>query len=301
MKRIYSFVALIAMSIQWSIACPPTSDSLFAQRFPYMESMKQMEPDFDVVAINAALDLVESTYADYLRPAGVEFSIKRDFSNNYKNAHPRREGSKWFIDLYGGTFNRSQVKYSSVDFAYLLACHEIGHHLAGTNFYYPPYEWAAGEGQSDYYSSLKCMRRVLQNTDNQAWLTEFETSVAADAFMNAELGHAKTACQPAWADPTQFALCVRSAVAGVMFSVNFDEPAVSIATPSTERTSATYIEHPVGQCRVDSFLNGARCSADYLVETDLKDPTIGTCPKSETLGLRPACWYVYPEPITYDI
>jgi hypothetical protein len=274
-----------------ALACPPSPDSLYAPKIPFYDHKQELEPDFDVATINAALDRVEAYYQDYLRPAGVEFSINRMWTNNYKNAHPRRVGNQWIIDLYGGTFDRKQVTYSTVDWATVLACHEIGHHLGGTHFYPGEWSWAAGEGQSDYFSTLKCMRRILGEDDNVAYMTQFEANLGEDAKMRAELAVAKETCGKAWSDPQDQALCTRSALSGVMFSINFDGKSVSLATPDANRTSSTYYYHPDYQCRVDTFLSGARCTVDERIENDMTDPKVGNCEQSDELGKRPACWF----------
>jgi len=258
----------------------------------YLASPK-VEPDFDVAAINGALDLVQNTYADYLRPAGIELVINRVFDTHYRNAHPRRKGNQWFIDIYGGMFSPKLNKYPTTDYAILIACHEVGHHLGGTVFFPGSLSWISGEGQADYFATLKCMRRVLGSEDNILWVEKFEASLRdSDEQLKTELVHAKSTCAEAWPDSKDMSMCVRSGMASVQTAINLRFGSVSIATPSADRAVSMTHAYPSPQCRLDTLVSGARCSIDRDVETSLSDPTVGNCGASEPLGARPTCWYV---------
>ena len=64
--------------------------------------------------------------------------------------------------MFGGL---ARHKLVTPDGFALVACHEMGHHLGGA-----PRRggWASNEGQSDYYATTKCARRIWAEDNNAA-------------------------------------------------------------------------------------------------------------------------------------
>ena len=106
------------------------------------------------------------------------------------------------------------------------------------------------------------------------------------------------ACQAQWSHPADAEICVRSSMAGLSFakvSQEFESNPVALNFTKPDLTVVTSLfeSHPKGQCRLDTFLQGALCSVDKSVDFSETDVTIGACNKStgHAIGLRPSCWY----------
>lgn len=79
------------------------------------------------------------------------------------NASAQRMGSTWVVNMYGGLARHNEI---TIDGFALVLCHEIGHHLGGAPKYGGFNTWGTNEGGSDYFATLKCLRRIFQNDDN---------------------------------------------------------------------------------------------------------------------------------------
>lgn len=87
-------------------------------------------------------------------PTDHDIAIRLDSLNPRVNAEVVKENGLVAIVVWGGMI--SHPKMSAPTF-YLLLCHELGHFLGG-----PPLKsrngWSSTEGQSDYYSSINCVK-----------------------------------------------------------------------------------------------------------------------------------------------
>ncbi len=254
----------------------------------FVEGQGLSEQDF-----NDVLDRIEEVYAPIVKQAGGELEIKRLWSNGTVNASANRLGDKYILNMYGGL---ARHRVMTKDGFALVACHELGHHLGGA----PKIgtRWASNEGQSDYYAGLKCLRRVLANQKNASVVTSADYK--ADDTLAGE-------CQKSFRSDNDVALCVRSGMGGMAVSLLFKDlrkenknPAFD--TPDQKVVSETYHGHPATQCRLDTYLAGAVCTAKLDDELDDKDADAGTCSrKNMTRGVRPLCWYADPHASSFDI
>src|SRR5690606_31922377 len=98
------------------------------------------------------LNRIEAEFSGDAAARGARLIVSRLWSNGTVNASASRFGNSWIITMYGGFARHPAISYDA--FA-AVACHELGHHLAGV----PKYNgtWASAEGQADYYSTLKCL------------------------------------------------------------------------------------------------------------------------------------------------
>ena len=179
-----------------------------------------------------------------------------------------------------------------------VLCHEMGHHLGG----FPKGKgifgssWASNEGQADYYATMKCFRRLAGTEDNVA------------AMSNVVLPkEVKDSCSTAFHSQSEIALCERESMAGKLLAqVLYElgrgssrgsrgEPATAPAfgTPSTDVVSATDDQHPLAQCRLDTYFQGSICTANMNEEFGKNEGSTGACAqeKGDTSGYRPVCWY----------
>ena len=68
---------------------------------------------------------------------------------------------------------------------------------------------------------------------------------------------------------------------------------LSITVPDVREVDATFVKHPIPQCRLDTYIAGALCNIDPDEPTSFLDPAVGTCARKDgyEIGVRPRCWY----------
>jgi hypothetical protein len=182
------------------------------------------------------------------------------------------------IQISGGLINDEPM---TTDTLALSICHELGHLLGGGPKKMPDSArmgWLSAEGQADYYSTLKCFRKVIPvlslSPADQAALAESEEQAIHKLCSNSECERTLRA-----ADRLINALAAR----------NGGGP-VGLTTPSdvvVETTNAA--AYPPFQCRLDTMVRGSFCDTgpdENLSDTDWNQ---GTC--SEKNNSRPLCWY----------
>jgi hypothetical protein len=206
----------------------------------------------------------------------------------------------WKIEFSGGLARRPEL---SADGMTLIVCHEIGHHVAGFPFVSgTPFGgyWAAVEGQSDYYSTQVCARRM--------WENEHELNAS---FAGAVSAAAKLKCDAAFAQPEARNLCYRTTVAAESvirtMAALMNKPVPSYETPDTSVSRGNMENHPPIQCRFDTLFQGSVCAADFDdrlipgkkteggregLEAE-REASLNSCTTFSqfALGLRPACWF----------
>lgn len=229
---------------------------------------------------NSVIDRALEIYEPIVKAKGATLKVERLWDDSTVNAAATRYGKTWVVEMYGGLARHPEITEEA--FAAVL-CHEIGHHLGGA----PKYggDWAAVEGQSDYFSVTKCMRYMYENADNEAWLK----TVQVDAF-------AANRCNQQWSNRNEELVCLRSAVAGQSIAKMFlalegSGTEAKYNTPDQKIVNRTNPNHPDPQCRLDTLFNGATCKMEKSVEMG-DDVLKGTCNQGvDTYGWRPRCWY----------
>ncbi|OQW52794.1 MAG: hypothetical protein A4S09_08090 [Proteobacteria bacterium SG_bin7] len=228
---------------------------------------------------NAVLDKVYEIYKPIFKEHKAEFVIQRFWDDDTVNAYAFREGKKWNIAMYGGLARHEEV---TRDGFMLVACHEIGHHLGG----YPRGGWASNEGNSDYYGTLKCLRRMWNNGDSIEIVKKMKVDKKA-----VEL------CEEQWEGNEERAICERASMAGKslgrLLAVLGGQEMPEFDTPDSTVVTKTNHAHPAAQCRLDTYFHGALCTVDWNQDMDEEDPNVGACKVSEVGGRR-ACWFKEP-------
>lgn len=230
---------------------------------------------------NDIITKVESFYRPVVAKQGATLTFEREWSDDTVNAYASRSGNQWIISMYGGLARHEAI---TEDAFTLVACHEVGHHLGGAPRYRG--QWAANEGQADYFGTLKCLRNVFLGDDN--------VSIARSLNVPATVVRQ---CESSYGDAASIALCERSAMAGrstaeLMRVLNNSSP-IDFTTPDPTQVSATSDAHPAAQCRLDTYLNGAVCQVSKDEPLSDTDATVGTCSEERSfrIGVRPRCWY----------
>lgn len=234
---------------------------------------------------NEVLDHVEDIYAPIISARGKKFQVERKWSDGTVNAYAQQSGNTWRISMFGGLARHEAI---SADGFALVACHETGHHLGGEpkKKSWWSSSWASNEGQSDYFGALKCLRKYMENDDNQAIVAKMEVPALVT-----------TQCQANFTAASDIALCQRISMAGhstaTLLGTLGGTPVVSFDTPDSSAVSSTNHNHPKAQCRLDTYFAASLCdkSADEdIVEGDFN---AAQCARVDGYDIqaRPTCWY----------
>jgi hypothetical protein len=248
---------------------------------------------------NAVIDKVVNIYAPIISNMGANLVVDRNWSDGTVNAYASQSGKNWKIAMFGGLARHSTI---TEDGFALVVCHELGHHIGGA-----PKKggstssggggwwgggagvssWASNEGQSDYFATLKCLRKAWLNDDNE--------SIVAAMDVPAPLA---AACKKATKNHRQdTALCIRNGMAGQsvadLFSALSRLPKALFDTPDKNVVASTNDNHPRAQCRLDTYFQGSLCDVSMNEDVSQKDEVKGTCHPSlgHKEGLRPLCWF----------
>lgn len=228
---------------------------------------------------NKVIDGAEKVYAPIIAERGGKLLVKRLWDNPTVNASAQQVNGNWILNMYGGLARHEAV--TAEGFA-LVVCHELGHHLGGFPKYSGGLSWAANEGQSDYFATLKCLRKIFP---------------ADSAPENVDPFAAK-ACEETYPKGPERNLCLRNTLAGMSIAKLFqalrrqDVPP-AFDTPDSSVVSSTYDSHPGTQCRLDTYFQGSLCAKPVSEDVSSTQPAPGTCTASQGFekGLRPLCWY----------
>ncbi len=219
---------------------------------------------------------LENLYSADVSSRGGKLVVTKAWASTEVNAYAQREKEEWKVILLGGI---GRHKFMTEDGFALIVCHEIGHHLGGV----PRSDgidigWATNEGQSDYYSTMKCLRRYWKNADNARIISSLNIPETL-----------RTKCE-------NEALCIRSGMAGLSAANVFADLAwfgkkPKFETPDTKIVKQIYSSHPKAQCRLDTYFQGSLCEASY--NDEMTSETEGACHESlgHKQGMRPLCWF----------
>lgn len=228
-----------------------------------------------------ALKKIETTYKDDVAKLGLNLVVDGEYENDTQNAYTSRLGKTQLIKVYGGVAKAATISADDISF---IACHELGHTLGGNpntsvgnNTYY------SNEGQSDYFASVKCFKRINRSEDNESIVSGLKVPFTIKAACNEQFKD----------DANEAALCIRTSMAGLetatWIAVIGKVAPLSIERKDPTIASSTNLSFPSTQCRLDTFLAGALCKSKTFGDdpTKLND---GYCANNE-IGARPLCWF----------
>ncbi len=232
----------------------------------------------------SVMNRYESVYKPIVAAEGGTLVLNRLWTDATVNANATRFWNQWYINMYGGL---ARYPGMTADGMMLVVCHETGHHI-GRQPYMGPlrWGWATNEGGADYFSALKCARKVFAADDNEKIVSALGVAPEIMAQCNANFANLKEAM-----------LCARSAHAGtilakVLSSLSKDSTPPQVTTPDKNVVADIYDAHPAAQCRLDTYYQASICQVSANAELDIRDYHINSCvgPKFK-LGLRPNCWF----------
>ena len=206
---------------------------------------------------DSVIDKVNALYAPIVEAQGARLIFNRKWEDNTVNASAARDmsrGTEWYVSMYGGLARHPQM---TEDGFLMVVCHELGHHLGGypkkTQAFQVDRKWSSVEGQSDYFATLKCARRVFEKESNE----EILATKVVPAFVIKQ-------CGESFKSKHEQFICQRSALAGQEISqfiavLTKESKPVSFETPDKKKVMMIEKDHNKAQCRLDTFFQGALC------------------------------------------
>ncbi len=255
----------------------------------------------DEAGLQKMVTQLQEAYAPIVKTHGGRLNIKGSWRDEKLNAAASQLFGSWNVVISGGLVRRPEL---TTDGAMLILCHEMGHHLGGFAFGGgSPIggNWASNEGQSDYFATQSCARKI--------WAPELERNEQSYQSSSLEI---RSQCAKVWEDQASQNLCARvlqasESVALTMAALRKDPTAPTFSTPDLSVVEQTYSGHPATQCRLDTSLQGALCTAAFdenfipgkkakggrSSEAAELESANFSCTKTSNynIGLRPACWF----------
>jgi hypothetical protein len=248
---------------------------------------------------NAIINSIIEQYKPLATLHGGNLSSNNKWSDATVNASAEQQtfGSRWIVNMYGGLARRPEV---TPDGFALVVCHELGHHFGGYAFYSDD-DWAGAEGQADYFATESCAHKI--------WGTQLELNAKAAETVAPT---AKAKCDAAWGSVDQRNLCYRTATASMSLATLLAKLG-SEADPSFDKNdpavvTTTDVNHPAGQCRLDTYVNGALCATAFdenvipgrnhaegqtskAAELEAGKYSCLATKGTRVVGDRPLCWF----------
>lgn len=227
---------------------------------------------------NKIISDIDEIYQPIFKDKGLSLQSFANWRSSQVNARATRSGRVRKIIIFGGMGRHPLVNSDELS---LIVCHEIGHHLGGAP---KASAWASGEGQADYFATMKCLRKLFLKFPKTIDAIELPRSIVQN-------------CQKSFANEADIQVCIRSNLAGLNIATLFSTLSdINAPDPNiTDSNIVTYTNHrhPVPQCRFDTYSAGALCLVDHIDDFSSKDETMGACHyrNGDSEGLRPKCWF----------
>lgn len=238
---------------------------------------------------------LEKIYSPIVKARGGFLVFKSNWESSTVNAYASRHGkededgeeqeprNEYRVIFLGGL---ARHKFMTRDGFSLVICHELGHHLAGAPALDGDTAWASIDGQSDYFATSKCLRRLWSRQDNARPL---QGKRLPEILLKK--------CQEHWSREEDKNLCLRSGMAAqnvgqVFGDINRTWKTPNFETPDLKVVKKTFSGHPKPQCRLDTYFQGVLCEVSFKDDFGA-DPVIGSChPRlGHQVGARPLCWF----------
>ncbi len=290
MTTLLQFLLIIALSL------PTIAMGSFPENNLHLEdNINRKDANITEAQFNQIITHVESYYSSIVESHDATLTFERNWKDSTVNAYANQTGSIWTVAMFGGLARRPEV---SQDGFTMVVCHELGHHLAG--FPLKGSRWAASEGQSDYFATAVCAKRLW--SDQHEINAQYRTIVPE---------YVKFRCDAVNRDISAQDLCYRIGMAGksladVLASMNdLDQP--SYETIDTAVVETTYTSHPAAQCRLDTYISGVLCNENFpdfeipgrnhpegqgSMEAE-REASLVSCVETRffNYGNRPRCWF----------
>ncbi len=284
---ILTIAAAATMTMNPIIACGQNGhDGFLPENDMWIGTNVKLAGGITEAVFNEVLDRVEDIYAPVISARGKNFQVIRNWSDGTVNAYAQQSGNTWKVSMFGGLARHEAI---TADGFALVACHETGHHLGGEpkKKSWWSSSWASNEGQSDYFGALKCLRKYIENDDNQA--------IMADVNVPAQV---VTECQQNFSASSDIAMCQRVAMAGLstatlLGNIGREAEVPAFNTPDASTVSSTNHNHPKAQCRLDTYFAASLCDKSQDEDIVEGDFNAAQCARVDGYDIqaRPTCWY----------
>lgn len=240
---------------------------------------------------NTVLDKVERAYSSFVSQqtnGQDKLVIERRWTDETVNAYATQENpGEYRIVMFGGLARHEAVNEDAMA---LVACHELGHHMGGAPRKNDPTgkkRWASNEGQADYWGTMKCLRNLFENDNNDKVVKNLKVPAILDAQ-----------CRSIYTNTNEIALCKRTAMAGYQVGRLFndlsgDQKPVDFNTPDKNVVTTMFDAHPASQCRLDTYFQASLCDHGFGEIVSTTDANVAVCSEvnGDKVGNRPKCWY----------
>ena len=240
--------------------------------------------EIDEIIFDRVADRIFDRYDAIAYYLGGDLSVNANWEAETVFASASQDDSLWKINIYGGLARRPEM---TVDGLTVVACHELGHHLAG---YPQATAWSAAEGNSDYFALYACARDF--------WRDDLDINALYQTIIPA---YPRQLCDLRYASQGQDRqnLCYREMMAGFSLAellayledgpINWDEP-------EKNEVRYTNLNYPSAQCRFDTLMQSALCDARFdfnQIPWNEKEIVDISCHQNSgaEVGLRPRCWF----------
>ncbi len=249
------------------------------------DAKSMVNSNLDEVKFNEVIDSVLAVYDPIVSSMGGKLKVERNWEDGTVNAYASRRGGTWNVAMFGGLARHQAI---TPDGFALVVCHELGHHIGGA----PKKKswmssWASNEGQSDYFATLKCLRKTFRNDNNIEIMAKVQVPAAV-----------VSTCATQFNNADDQALCQRGAMAGMSTARLFQElrkqpESPKFTTPDSKVVSKTDDAHPGTQCRLDTYFAGAICAELDADDVHQSNEDEGVCYRAngDKTGVRPLCWF----------
>lgn len=242
----------------------------------------------------AATTAVLNAYAGAATKNGAKLVMINDWADPTVNAYAEEEDGNYNVHMFGGLARRPEI---TPDGFSLVVCHELGHHLGGFPLYSTT-DWAASEGQADYWGVKDCGKKLWEKSPAT------NKKAAQKIIADGHVPRAVDLCSKVYAKSGEnnVNLCIRIASAGQSLAdllANLGgETAPEYSTPDRSRVTTTNVAHPAAQCRLDTYLSADLCPRrqpyGVITRTETTDrPYSCTQVDGYPAGIqaRPRCWF----------
>ncbi len=225
-----------------------------------------------------AQNLIKKAYLEDLKKEDISLVIY-DFWNNSGLVTASNAYRVISLQVSGDYAQRKAITF---DGFVLILCHELGHAVSYAPASYFDEQTKLGssyEGQADYFSTLKCFKKVFKNEKKTINNNLLPPQIVDD-------------CKKIYPQQDGFNLCKRGMLASMSFieTLGHVDQTFSLVNKDPEISDFSNPFHPDDQCRLDTLKAGLLCSIDE--ELSMFNALQGAChSKRNPIAARPACWF----------
>jgi hypothetical protein len=242
----------------------------YAETKHYYAAGAVTEQDFEDV-----MEAIRTIYEPIFSSFGATLNVYGDWNDETVNAYADQDGTNWNVNFFGGL---AKHPFMTREGFAMVACHEIGHHIAGYPFYAG--QWASNEGNSDFYATAACAKMIFDENSPLVYQWDLMKKKPKPTPTPAPGGNCSTSV-------CKIAMDAGLSLGKVLAELN-GEAEPSYETPDKTKVKKTSDAHPKAQCRVDTYKIGAYCTKTWnnvKIPKNLAEMSANSCPE------RPSCWY----------